>query len=79
MTGKTYTPLSRSITMYTMNEALARDRMREHLYGARHARLARELAAAERWHRWQSRARAAERRHAQRAERVAFTAVAEAR
>ena len=65
--------------MYSMNEALARDRMREHLYGARHARLARELAAEQRWHRWQSRARAAEKRHAQRAARAAFAAVAEAR
>jgi hypothetical protein len=68
----------RSNTMHSLNEALARDRMREHLHSARHARLARELAAAQRWHRWQSRARAAELRHAAQADRAAqYSAVAE--
>jgi hypothetical protein len=64
--------------MYRLNEALARDRMRERLDGARDARLARELAAAHRWQRWQSRARAAESQHSRRADQAALTlAVAE--
>jgi hypothetical protein len=59
----------RSITMYSMHEALARDRMREHESRSRQARLARELAAARRWHRVSLHARAAEARHANRARR----------
>jgi hypothetical protein len=55
----------RSIKMYAMHEALARDRMRERELDQ--LRVARELAAARRWHRLASRARAAERRHARRA------------
>ena len=60
----------RSIKMYSMHEALARDRMREHESRSRQARLARELAAARRWHRVSLHARAAEARHANRARRV---------
>jgi hypothetical protein len=56
--------------MYSMHEALARDRMREHESRARQVRLARELAAQRRWHRVSLHARAAEARHANRARRV---------
>ena len=54
----------RSTKMYSMHEALARDRMREQEQRSRQARLARSLAAQRRWHRVSLRARAAERRHA---------------
>jgi hypothetical protein len=60
----------RSIKMYSMHEALARDRMREHESRSRQARLARELAAARRWHRVSLHARAAEARHAGRVRRA---------
>ena len=63
-------PHSRSITMYSMHEALARERMREQEQRARQARLARELAAERRWHRVSVHARAAQARHARRASRV---------
>ena len=66
MTHRTVTPLSRSITMYVMHEALARDRMRESQQRSREMRLARELAAQRRWHRVSRYARAAESRHAER-------------
>ena len=52
--------------MYTMNEALARDRMRDEQRRSREAKLAKELAAQRRWHRVSLRARAAEDRHARR-------------
>jgi hypothetical protein len=52
--------------MYAMNEALARDRMREDQRRTREAALARELAAQRRWHRVTRRARAVEARHARR-------------
>ena len=51
--------------MYAMYEALARDRMRER--DAQQLRVARELAAARRWHRVAVRARSAQHRHALRA------------
>jgi len=51
--------------MYTLHEALARDRMSER--EAHQVRVARELAAARRWHRKAARAHRAERRHALRA------------
>jgi hypothetical protein len=54
----------RSTKMYSMHEALARDRMREQEQRSRQARLARSLAAQRRWHRVSLRARAAEQRHA---------------
>jgi hypothetical protein len=60
----------RSTKMYSMNEALARDRMREQEQRSRDARLARSLAAQRRWHRVSLRARAAEQRHAFRASQV---------
>lgn len=56
---------SRSTDMFTMYEALARDRMRER--DAQQLRVARELAAARRWHRVAVRARSAQHRHALRA------------
>jgi hypothetical protein len=49
--------------MYTMHEALARERMRASHRDAHQLRVARELAAARRWHRLELRASAA-RRHA---------------
>jgi hypothetical protein len=60
-----------STTMYSMHEALARDRMREQELRSREARLARELAAERRWHRVSMHARAAQVRHARRATRAA--------
>jgi hypothetical protein len=62
--------------MHSMVEALAREHMREQVRAARHAELVRELSAARRWRRVQSRAHAAHRLHAARAER-AYSAVAE--
>jgi hypothetical protein len=65
---------TRSIEMYTMHEALARERMRAIERDAQQLRVARELASARRWHRVEvrahaagRRAHAAERRHALRA------------
>ena len=62
---------TRSIEMYTLNEALARERMRAIHQDAQQRRVARALASARRWHRLEvradaaaRRARAAERRHA---------------
>ncbi len=70
----TATTLTRSIKMYTMHEALARERMRAIHREAQQLRVASELASARRWHRLGvlahaagRRARAAERRHALRA------------
>ena len=60
----------RSTKMYSMHEALARDRMREQELRSREARLARELAAERRWHRVSVRARQAQARHAHRARRA---------
>ncbi len=54
--------------MYTMHEALARERMRAIKRDAQQLRVARELAAARRWHRVELRASAA-RRHARDAQR----------
>jgi hypothetical protein len=59
-----------SIKMYSMHEALARDRMREQEQRSREARLARELAAERRWHRVSIHARQAQARHARRARRA---------
>jgi len=64
MTG---TDSVRSTKMYTLYEALARDRMRATDELARQRRIARELAAARRWHRLEQRARSARHRHASRA------------
>lgn len=55
----------RSITMNSLHEALARERLRELQLDARRARVAREMAAARRWRRRELRARAAHQRHAQ--------------
>lgn len=62
----TNTHYPRSIDMHTMHEALARERMQEREKQSREAHLARELAAARRWHRVSRYARAAETRHAAR-------------
>jgi hypothetical protein len=70
----TSTITTRSRKMYTMHEALARERMSSYWRDAEQLRVARELAAARRWHRIEMRAsaagrhaRAAGRRHARRA------------
>ena len=60
----------RSIAMYTMHEALARDRMRDQQQRSHDAQLARELAAQRRWHRVSLRARAAHARHTRRVEQL---------
>lgn len=80
MISNTTTTLVRSIEMYTMQEALARERLRatqrdeQQLRVAQQLHVARELASARRWHRLGvlahaagRRARAVERRHALRA------------
>ena len=56
--------------MYTMYEALARDRMRDEQRRSREAKLAKELSAQRRWHRVSLRARAAEDRHARRVDEL---------
>lgn len=43
--------LARSIQMYSMHEALARERMQEQREQAAHSRLAHQLSAARRWDR----------------------------
>ena len=48
--------------MYSMHEALARDRMREAEHRSAEARLVRTLSAHRRWHRAALRARATEER-----------------
>jgi hypothetical protein len=58
--------------MFTMHEALARERMREREQQSRSRQLASELAAARRWHYLERRARAAHQRHASRAHRAAL-------
>jgi hypothetical protein len=70
----TSTMTTRSTEMYTMHEALARERLRPSQREAEQLRVARELAAARRWHRVElrasaagRRARSARRRHAVRA------------
>ena len=54
--------LTGSLLMYSMHEALARDRMREAEHRSAEARLIRTLSAHRRWHRAALRARAAEQR-----------------
>jgi len=63
--------------MLSMNEALARERLRERYADAYRSSVASEVAAARRWHRLERRARAAHRRHSQRVHQVANSAVAE--
>lgn len=53
---------TRSTEMYTLHEALAREHLRGLEREARQMRVARELAAARRWHRLEHRARTAQRR-----------------
>ena len=60
--------LARSTQMYALHEALARERMRDEERRSREATLARELSAQRRWHRLSRYARAAERRHARKAD-----------
>lgn len=62
--------------MYAMQEALARDRMREREQQARHSRLSAELAAANRWQYLAERARVAASRHSRRAQQAAAVATA---
>ncbi len=54
--------------MYGLHEALARERMRDGERRSRQANLARQLSAQRRWHRVSRYARAAEQRHARRAD-----------
>jgi len=60
-----------STKMYSMHEALARDRMRENEQRSRQSRVARELAAERRWHRVSTHSRAAQERHLRRLARAA--------
>jgi len=64
--------------MYTMVEALVRERMHEQERSSHRARLVREMTAAQRWHRRQVRARAAEQRHLQRVQSLTAAVAAEA-
>jgi hypothetical protein len=57
-----FSQLKGSLPMYSMHEALARDRMREAEQRSAEARLTRMLSAHRRWHRVAVRARAAEER-----------------
>lgn len=78
-TGRTdHITTSRSTTMTSMHEALAREHMRLREKQARTYALTAELAAANRWRYLERRAHAAVVRHAQRAHRAAqVSAVAE--
>jgi hypothetical protein len=61
----------RSIEMYAMHEAFARERIAQMREQRSHRRRAAgEMAAASRWHRIEIRARAARQRHAAQAERA---------
>jgi hypothetical protein len=66
----------RSTTMYAIQEALARDRMREREHQAHRSRLSAELSAANRWRYLAEHARAAATRHAERAAQATSVAVA---
>lgn len=57
--------------MYAVQEALARDRMREREQQARNSRLSAELAAANRWQYLAERARVVASRHSDRAVQAA--------
>jgi len=57
-----FTNFQGSLPMYSMHEALARDRMREAEHRSAEARLMRKLSAHRRWHRVAVRARVAEER-----------------
>jgi len=70
-TFTTFSSFKGSLPMYSMHEALARDRMRESQQRSAEARLVRSLSAQRRWHRVAVRARAASERHEQRAGQVA--------
>jgi len=63
-----------SLPMYSMHEALARDRMREAEQRSAEARLVRTLSAHRRWHRVAQRAQATEQRLAQRADQLVAVA-----
>ena len=65
-TEMTFSP-PRSTQMYVMQEALAREHMRQREWDARHARLSAELASANRWQYLAERAKAAATRHSHRA------------
>jgi hypothetical protein len=66
MTAPALTITLRSVEMYSMYEALAREKVGAGR-DAEQRRVAREAAAARRWHRVAVRARRAQRRHAMRA------------
>lgn len=69
--GSTTATITRSTEMYTIHEALARERIRAMQRDGQQRRVAKELAASRRWHRVElmasaagRRASAAKRRHA---------------
>lgn len=72
----TMTSMIRSTQMYTIHEALARERMRERERQARAAHLAAELAAERRWRYLAERARRAAERHGERALQASVAAPA---
>lgn len=65
-----------SLTMYTMVEALVRERMHEQLADAHRARLVRTLSANQRWQRREARFRQAELRHRRQGQTLADTLAA---
>ncbi|MGN6608954.1 MAG: hypothetical protein ACTHMS_18325 [Jatrophihabitans sp.] len=65
---------SGALTMYTLVEALVRERMHEQVAGAQHARMVRSLSAAQRWEKRVSRFHRAEQRHRRQAESLATDA-----
>jgi len=75
-TSVSYSSPSRSTEMQTMHEALAREHLRQLHQDARHHALVSQLASARRWRVLERRAHSAYQRHAERAERVAQSAVA---
>jgi hypothetical protein len=75
MTSQTCQPTLGSITMYTMYEALARDRMREARSEAQQRRTVQVLSAHKRWRRLERRAQAARQRVGQAQRRNALHVV----
>jgi len=60
-----------STKMYSMQEALARERMSESLREARISRIASQMASARRWRRLERIARSAHQRHVESVDRAA--------
>ena len=64
----------RSIEMISMNEAFARERMREAQQSAEHSRIVRQASSARRWRRRERMARMAHARYVRAAESAASVA-----